>query len=139
MEPPLVILVVLVVVALTVARTLVRRRAREKADREPQVPTMTRVVAAAVLGAVLLAVGIAILVTTSDLSQSDGSGRYDWVPPWIQAAVLLVGGLYFEYLAVANLRKLRARRRRGDDAAAFDPLARDTDVVDDDTHLPGRP
>jgi hypothetical protein len=131
MEPPLVILVVLVVAALLVARTLVRRRAREKAEREPQVPTMPKVIAAALLGAAFLAIGVTILVTTPDLSQGDGSGRYGWMPAWIQAAVLLIGGLGFEYLAVTNLRKLREHRRRGADAAAFDPLAADTDVVNE--------
>jgi formate hydrogenlyase subunit 3/multisubunit Na+/H+ antiporter MnhD subunit len=131
MEPPLVILVVVVVAALLVARTLVRRRARAKADRESQVPAMPMVIAAALLGAAFLAIGITILVTSPDLSQGSGTGRYGWMPAWVQAAVLLIGGLGFEGLALTNLRKLRERRRRGGAAAAFDPLARDTDVVDE--------
>lgn len=130
MEPPLVILVVLVVVVLAVVRTLVRRRARQKADREPQVPAVPMVIAGALLGAAFLAIGISILVTSPDLSQGSETGRYGWMPAWVQAAVLLIGGLAFEGLAVSNLRKLRARRRHGRAAAAFDPLPADTDVVD---------
>ena len=34
--------------------------------------------------------------------------------------MLLIGGLGFDHLAVTNLEKLRERRRRSDDAAAFD-------------------
>jgi hypothetical protein len=49
-------------------------------------------------------------VTAPDLSQGSDSGRYGWVPAWIQAAVLLVGGVGFEYLALTNLRKLRRGR-----------------------------
>jgi hypothetical protein len=49
-------------------------------------------------------------VTTPDLSQGSDSGRYGWVPAWVQAAILVIGGLGFEYLALTNLRKLRRGR-----------------------------
>jgi heme/copper-type cytochrome/quinol oxidase subunit 2 len=110
MEPPYVLLVVLVVAVVAVLRFVVLRKARERAQRGPQVPTMPKVIAAALLGAAFLAIGITILVTTPDLSQGSDSGRYGWVPAWVQAAILVVGGLGFEYLALTNLRKLRRGR-----------------------------
>lgn len=66
--------------ALFTLHTAVRRRAHEKAEREPQVPTVPKAVAAALLGAAFLAIGVAILVSSLDLPQSDGFGRYGWVP-----------------------------------------------------------
>jgi len=111
MEPPLVILAAAVVAALLVLRTVVRRRAREKAEREPQVPAMPMVIAGAVFGALFLASGITILVTSPDLSQGRETGRYGWMPAWVQAAVLLIGGLGFEGLALTNLRERRRRLR----------------------------
>jgi amino acid transporter len=110
MEPLLMLLVVLVVAVVAVLRFVVLRKARERAERGNQVPTMPKVAAAALLGAAFLAIGITILVTAPDLSQGSDSGRYGWVPAWIQAAVLLVGGVGFEYLALTNLRKLRRGR-----------------------------
>ncbi|WP_043673028.1 hypothetical protein [Clavibacter michiganensis] len=110
MEPSLVIVLVVVVAAAAVLRLVVVRKARERAESGSRVPSLPMVIAAMLMGAAFLAIGITILVTTPDLTQGSDMGRYGWVPAWVQAAILLIGGLGFEYLALTNLRKLRRGR-----------------------------
>jgi hypothetical protein len=110
MEPPYVLLVVLVVAVVAVLRFAVLRGARDRAEPGARTPSLPMVIAAAVMGAAFLAIGITILVTAPDLSRGSDMGRYGWVPAWVQAAILVIGGLGFEYLAVTNLRRLRRGR-----------------------------
>jgi protein-S-isoprenylcysteine O-methyltransferase Ste14 len=131
MDLPLILIAVVVVVAAFVLRVVVRRKAQERAEREPQVPTTGRAVGAAVFGLVMIGIGIAILVTADDLGAGTGTRRLSWLPAWIQVVALVAFGAYFLFLATKTLRGVRERRRRGPDAPAFDPLARDADVHDE--------
>jgi hypothetical protein len=131
MDLPFLLIGIVVIAAVVAVRVLVHRKARERADREPQVPTMPRAIGIAVFGLVFLAFGIAMLVTADDLSAGTGSGRLAWLPAWIQVLGLVAAGAYFLVLAFRTYRGVQERRRRGAGAAAFDPLAADTDVRDE--------